>query len=284
MLSRPGAADPEVARRRLQMLAAELGDDDVGRSAAPPQGRGRHSAHSLSARSRLLTRVADALPPAVKGRWGITAHHVTVVALVVATVLALAAWWAMRARPEPVTALPVTESVGTPASGTPAAPSASTATASASASPSAPPVVVHVAGSVRRPGIVTLPAGSRVVDALQAAGGSRKGTDLASLNLARPLADGEQILVGTGVPAAPSVAGTPGAPTADGSAAGGVLVNLNTATSAELEELPGIGPVTAASILQWRTEHGRFTSVEELLEVSGIGEARLADVRDLVTV
>jgi competence protein ComEA len=131
---------------------------------------------------------------------------------------------------------------------------------------------------------VTLPAGSRVVDALQAAGGSRKGTDLASLNLARPLADGEQILVGTGVPAAPSVAGTPGAPTADGSAAGGALVNLNTATSAELEELPGIGPVTAASILQWRTEHGRFTSVEELLEVSGIGEARLADVRDLVTV
>ena len=267
------------------MLAAELGDDDAGRSASPPQGRGRHSAHSLSARSRLLTRVADALPPAVKGRWGITAHHVTVVALVVATVLALAAWWAMRARPEPVTALPVTESIGTPAGGTTAAPSVSTATPSAPASsPSAPPVVVHVAGRVRRPGIVTLPAGSRVVDALQAAGGSRKGTDLANLNLARPLADGEQILVGAGVPAAPPGVGTTSVPTADGSVGGGALVNLNTATSAELEELPGIGPVTAASILQWRAEHGRFTSVEELLEVSGIGEARLADVRDLVTV
>jgi competence protein ComEA len=270
------------------MLAAELGDDDAGRSAAPPPRRGRHTAHTVSARSRVLTWVADALPPAVKGRWGITAHHVTVVALVVATVLALGAWWAMRARPEPVTALPVTESIGTPASGTPAAPSASSTaatTTSPPASPSAPPVVVHVAGRVRRPGIVTLPAGSRVVDALQAAGGSRKGTDLAGLNLARPLADGEQILVGAGVPVAPSVAGTPLAPTADGSAAGGsALVNLNTATSAELEELPGIGPVTAASILQWRTEHGRFTSVEELLEVSGIGEARLADVRDLVTV
>ena len=90
----------------------------------------------------------------------------------------------------------------------------------------------------QRRGIVTLPAGSRVIDALQAAGGSRKGTDLAGLNLARPLADGEQILVGAGVPAAPSVGGTPGAPTADGSAAGGgALVNLNTATSAELDSM-----------------------------------------------
>ena len=276
------------------MLAAELSDHQSGEdhpdtSGPPPPARGRHTAQPLSARppstqllaapARALTRLADALPPTVKGRWGISAHHVTVVALVVATVLALAAWWAMRARPEPVTALPVTESVGTTA---PATPSAASVTPSAPASsPSAPPVVVHVVGKVRRPGIVTLPAGSRVVDALQAAGGSRKGVDLANLNLARPLADGEQILVGPGAPAVPPALTTPGTPTGD---VGGAVVNLNTATSAELEELPGIGPVTAAAILQWRTEHGRFTSVEELLEVSGIGEARLADVRDLVTV
>ncbi|HET7328839.1 MAG TPA: ComEA family DNA-binding protein, partial [Nocardioidaceae bacterium] len=152
-------------------------------------------------------------------------------------------------------------------------------------------LVVHVAGKVRRPGIVTLPAGSRVIDALQQAGGPRRGVDLSGLNLARPLADGEQILVGTPVPAAvpppaPAIPGqpVPGVGAGVGAGVGPAVVNLNTATSAQLEELPGIGPVTAASILQWRAEHGRFSTVEELLEVSGIGDATLADLRELVTV
>jgi len=149
-------------------------------------------------------------------------------------------------------------------------------------------VVVDVAGRVRRPGIVTLPWGSRVADALEAAGGVRPGVDLVTLNLARILVDGEQLLVGIraatvpGLPTPPDPTivpqpdATPGTPVA--------LVNLNTATLADLDTLPGVGPVTAESILAWRTEHGAFSTVDELLEVSGIGDVTLEELRDLVTV
>jgi competence protein ComEA len=139
-------------------------------------------------------------------------------------------------------------------------------------------VVVDVAGRVRRPGIVTLPLGARVADALDAAGGTRGEVDLTTLNLARVLVDGEQLLVGTeaAVPPVTAPESIPGAPTA--------LVNLNTATETDLDTLPGIGPVTAQAILDWRTEHGGFTAVDELLEVSGIGEVTLEELRPLVTV
>lgn len=141
-------------------------------------------------------------------------------------------------------------------------------------------VVVHVAGAVRRPGVVELPAGSRVAEAVDRAGGLRGGADPASVNLARPLVDGEQIVVlrrgSTG--AAPPA---PGAATQGAGTTG--LVRLNTATVQELDALPGIGPVLAQRIVDWRTANQRFTSVEELGEVSGIGEATLADLRPLVT-
>ena len=118
-----------------------------------------------------------------------------------------------------------------------------------------------------------------MVDALDAAGGERAGVDLRSLNLARVLVDGEQIVVGAPqppVPAAPSGPTMPGVPTA--------LVNLNTATQAELETLPDVGPVTALAILAWRDQHGGFTSVDELLEVDGIGEVTLQKLSAYVTV
>ncbi len=146
------------------------------------------------------------------------------------------------------------------------------------------PLIVDVAGKVRRPGIVELPAGSRVVDALEAAGGVRPDVDTAALNLARPLVDGEQIVVGLSVPAvasaSPSAMPPPGGPVPALPTPSGAIarVNLNTATQVELETLPGIGPVTAQAILTWRTENGGFTSVDELLEVSGIGEATLAEL------
>ena len=140
-------------------------------------------------------------------------------------------------------------------------------------------VTVDVAGKVRRPGIAVLDAGARVVDALEAAGGVRAGVDVAGLNLARVLVDGEQILVG--LPAPPGVAAgavpTTGPPPA-------VMVNLNTADGTQLETLPEVGPVTAASILAWRDVHGGFTSVDELLEVDGIGAATLARIAPHVTV
>jgi competence protein ComEA len=143
-------------------------------------------------------------------------------------------------------------------------------------------VTVDVAGKVRRPGVATLPAGSRVVDALRRAGGARGGVDLSGLNLARVLVDGEQILVGRRTAAA-----APGGLAASASTAAppatGTLVNLNTATAEELDTLPGVGPVTAQKILQWRAAHGAFSAVDELLEVDGIGEKTLADLAPLVT-
>jgi competence protein ComEA len=141
-------------------------------------------------------------------------------------------------------------------------------------------VVVDVAGKVRRPGVATLPAGSRVVDAIRQAGGARPGVDLTSLNLARVLVDGEQILVG--VAAAPGVAASASS-AAGASPADGALVNLNTATLEQLDGLPGVGPVTAQKILDWRTAHGSFTSIDELLEVDGIGEKTLADMAPRLT-
>lgn len=144
-------------------------------------------------------------------------------------------------------------------------------------------LVVAVTGRVRRPGVVTLPAGARVIDALRAAGGPLPGADLAMLNLARKLTDGELVVVG--VPGAVAPAGQP---TAGGGpvGAGGPQspIDLNTATLAQLDTLPGVGPVLAQRIIDWRTEHGRFASVDQLADVPGIGESRLSQLRDLVRV
>jgi competence protein ComEA len=150
--------------------------------------------------------------------------------------------------------------------------------AATSAKPdAAEPVVVSVVGKVREPGLVTVPAGSRVAVAVEAAGGAPDGVDLASVNLARKLTDGEQIHVGLPVPAAAEAVGP-------GPAGVQAKVDLNTATAKQLDDLPGIGEVTAARILDWRTEHGAFTSVEQLREVEGIGDTRLSRLRDQVSV
>jgi competence protein ComEA len=200
---------------------------------------------------------------------------VAVVAVLLALGLGVTAWWVLRARPEPVTvAMPVAAGIATPLA-VPGASSGPVATSSAPAE-----VVVHVAGRVRKPGIVVLQPGARVVDAIKAAGGARRGVDLTGINLARPLVDGEQVLVGVGAPVA---AGSPGGTSAGGVDAAG-MINLNTATATELEELPGVGPVTAAAIVAFREEHGSFTSVDELLDVSGIGEATLAQISPHATV
>lgn len=148
-------------------------------------------------------------------------------------------------------------------------------------------LLVHVVGQIRRPGVVRLPAGSRVLDAVQAAGGPSASADLNHLNLARPLVDGEQIVVpkpGENVPAA-GLAGSAGGgigPT-PGLSAGG-LIDLNTADANALDSLPGIGPVIAQRILDWRGQHGRFSSVDELGEVSGIGDKLMAQIAPKVRV
>lgn len=139
-----------------------------------------------------------------------------------------------------------------------------------------PQVVVAVAGRVRRAGLVHLPLGSRVDDAVRAAGGALPGADTGLLNLARKLVDGEQVLVGVAAPAVlPGVAA--------GASAGGLL-DLNTAAVGDLDGLPGIGPVLAQKIVDWRTEHGRFASVDQLREVGGIGESKYAALKAKVRV
>ena len=146
-------------------------------------------------------------------------------------------------------------------------------------------VVVHVVGQVAAPGLVTVATDARVADALDAAGGATPDADLAALNLARAVTDGEQIHVprpGEAVAAPPSAA--PGAASAGTGGAGGAVVDLNAADAAALDTLPGIGPVLAERIVAWRDENGPFTAVDELGEVSGIGPAVLEDVRDLVRV
>lgn len=203
--------------------------------------------------------------------------------------------WANRPTAAPVTGLPeVAAGPGTP--GSQAAPVAA-------APASAGPLVVSVVGRVARPGLVRVPDGARVAEAVDAAGGALPGVDLTVLNLARRLGDGEQIAIGVppATDAAP-VLPAPGAETASGSdpgtggggsaggtgsggaAAPGAKIDLNAATVADLDALPGIGPVTAGKILDWRTRNGRFSRIEQLREVDGIGEVRFAKLKEAVRV
>lgn len=152
----------------------------------------------------------------------------------------------------------------------------------AAPSASATSLVIAVSGKVRRPGVVTVPAGARVIDVLKAAGGPLPGADLGMLNLARKVADGELVTVGVPVPASGGPAEVGGGAPSAGDAAG--PIDLNTATLAELDTLPGVGPVLAQRILDWRTEHGQFASVDQLSDVPGIGDARMAQLRELVRV
>lgn len=160
------------------------------------------------------------------------------------------------------------------------------------------PVIVSVVGLVHKPGLVTLSSGARIADAVSAAGGALDGADLIGLNMARRVADGEQIIVGIAAPpgepttmgssvaSEPTTAPSPGAPTAvdgDTSAPNGPI-DLNSATEEQLDALPGVGPVTAAAIVAWRTANGSFTSVDQLAEVDGIGPARLEKLRAQVHV
>ncbi len=184
---------------------------------------------------------------------------------VLSAALAAGLTWASRPSLEPVAAAPIVTAGSAPP--TTATPEPSTT------------VLVAVVGQVVTPGVVTLPAGSRVADAVAAAGGALPDADLATVNLARVLVDGEQVAVG--VPGAePPQGASPGAPAGGGP----VLVNLNTASEAEFEELPGIGPVLAGRIVQWRTDNGAFASVDQLQEVDGIGPSTFEELRDEVTV
>jgi len=187
------------------------------------------------------------------------------VALVAITVGGAGLWY-VRSLPRPVEVL---ADAASPAAG-----------ASATSSPDLIPILVDVAGWVRQPGVYEFHDGDRVIDAIEAAGGARRGAALDALNLAAPLADGTQILVQRQQPLA--TAAVPGS----SASAGGTTtkININTATAQELDALPGVGEVIAQRIIEYRTANGPFGSIDDLLDVSGIGEVTLEDMRDLVTV
>jgi competence protein ComEA len=251
----------------------------------PPDGPSRHRAAA-----------ADRVPPGLRAALVAPAGRAVaglLLLVLLAVGVALVATWLSRPRAEPVPAR--ARPVGAPLSMAPSAAVSPTGVASPTggvsstgAVPIGPAVVVHVVGAVRRPGLVELPAGSRVADAVDAAGGVTRAARTASVNLARLLVDGEQVVVlrrgedgAAGPLPGPVASGGTGAAPAGGATG---PVNLNTASLEQLDSLPGIGPVLAQRILDWRTAHGRFTAVDELGEVSGIGEATLADLRELVTV
>ena len=256
--------DPEVVRERLRALATGSG---------PPAARGL-AAFGLGAdevERELELEDADDEVPAAADRTSLR----PVVVAVAAT--ALAAWGVVHltsgGTPSalelvPGTPVPSVSGVLTSPTGGSTAPGAGRSTASdpSAADPSASGgvLVVQVLGQVRRPGLVTVPTGSRVADAIAAAGGLLRAGSSGGLNLARVLADGEQIVVSPDAVAAPVASATDGGATP-------AVVDLNAATASDLDSLPGVGPVMAGRILDWRTAHGRFTSVDQLREVSGIG-------------
>jgi competence protein ComEA len=211
-------------------------------------------------------RHADARPSAFleslvpqrwRGRFELGPWHVVAVVVSVCVALGVATWLTLRHQPHVVAS---------------SAPSAGQV--ASTAAPAATTVTVDVEGAVRKPGIVVLKTGSRVVDAVKAAGGPFRREQLAGLNLATVLADGQQVMVGLPAPGA----GGARAVAADG------RVNLNTATADDLDAIPGVGPVTAESIVAWREHNGTFHNTDELLEVDGIGPGKLAKIKPHVTV
>lgn len=262
-----------------QLIPAALVPASVTEAATLCSGRHRRA---TAPRPAILT-----VPMALRGVRArprrLAVLGVLVLLVAAAVVLGLRVAWARSsAQPKPVAAT----AHGPPGGlATRTVPAAFASTGAVGLPSAAGVLLVHVVGQVRRPGVVRLPPGSRVQDALRAAGGSTSAADLNHLNLARPVADGEQILVprpGEDIPVSgmPSSAGQG----ATGAGAAGGLIDLNTADATALDSLPGVGPVIAQRILDWRTEHGRFTSVDELGEVSGIGDKLMAQIGPKVRV
>jgi len=210
--------------------------------------------------------LADRLPLAMQSRLAVGGRELGLIALVGALGLCVVSILALRS--SAAAATPVHRGNAVVA---PQAAASSSRPLVAAVRSGAGTVMVDVAGAVAHPGIVTLPSGARVFQAIKAAGGAQRGVDMTSVNLARVVTDGEQIVVGRGS----------GASAAGGDHASSV-VSLNHATESELDALPGVGPVTAKSIVAWRSHHGAFTRVEELEEIDGIGPKTFAKLKPLV--
>ncbi|MFZ4272158.1 helix-hairpin-helix domain-containing protein [Streptomyces arboris] len=264
-----------------------LPDDRAGARAHPQTGGPAQA-------GRVVSGLWDRVPLWVRIRWGLAPRTLAALTLVLVAAVGLAAFHFWSVRPQGVRAPETVEAGAVAVAEDPlrAGGADPVPRPVAGAPPSPPPepvgeIVVDVSGKVHRPGVQRLPAGSRVADALRAAGGVRAGTDVTGLNRARVLMDGEQVAVG--LPQAPAALGAPGgaagaagAPGAPGTPGPVALLSLSTATKEQLETLPGVGPVLAQHIIDHRTENGGFRSVDELRQVNGIGDRRFADLQPLV--
>jgi competence protein ComEA len=278
-------ADVELARLISDRLALVLAEQPPRRARGP----GLVSIEEPAQPFREMSTTDGALEPAAlepaaqhtddiveelpRPRFG--RLHVGVIGALLVLGLVTAGWLSLRARPVAVASAGEVVTVATPL---PAA-----ASSAPSPAKSASKIVVHVLGGVRHPGLVRLPESSRVQDAIDAAGGLTHQADPGELNLAQLLSDGQQVLIGTARHPAGEVREQPGSAGGTGPAAKGAL-DLNRASQSQLEELPEVGPVTAQAILAWRQEHGRFTRIEELQEVDGIGPKTYAQVAPHVRV
>jgi competence protein ComEA len=278
-------ADVELARLisdRLALLLAErpprrardpgAGPAEVSMNleTGPTVARAGHE-DTHTADELLLSADTQKLP---KQRFGRV--HVGVISVLLVLGLITAGWMLLRARPV---------AVASPGGGvvTLSGPTTTAASPSPSTSKSDAKIVVHVLGAVRHPGLVKLKENSRVQDAINAAGGITHRADPGELNLAQVLSDGQQVVIGTADDPSGEVRDQPGSATGGGSSATGA-VDLNRANQSQLEELPGVGPVTAQAILAWRQQHGRFSRIEELQEVDGIGPKTYAQIAPHVRV
>jgi competence protein ComEA len=242
--------DPDLVRERLRALAGGLTTDAGGRT---PEADDADTSPGPTAPVVLRSAARP-------------------VVVAVATT-ALAVWLVLRTVSGPAPA-PVEVVTGTPIATVSPSPSAVAVAA----------VVVHVVGEVRRPGLVRLAPGARVADAVRAAGGVAPGGGTGGLNLARPVVDGEQILVSADSASAPPASAGTGSSGTTGPGAALTVLDLNAATVADLDSLPGVGPVLAGRIVAWRDANGRFASVDQLREVSGIGARTFERLKPLVRV
>lgn len=294
--------DRARARSRLAATAAKPGRADGHDTADDPGDAGSDWAPGWLGDHEAAADEPDWSP--APSRWrgvrlspGRGGAVVLVAVGLVAAIVAAFSVWRDRPTAQAVPPLPVVEVRESADPGADAHVGA-TASADPTADPAPPPeeLVVSVVGLVNQAGLVRLPAGSRVADALAAAGGPRPGADVLGLNMAERVDDGDQILVGALAPdgaattvgsarvgAGSAPAGQPAAGAAGAAGGRAGKVNLNTAAEADLDALPGVGPVTAAAIVSWRQSNGKFTDIEQLGEVDGIGPARLAKLRELVT-